>query len=90
MLTASAWLLFALFYAAALASYWRYRLSGNRAAFWMAVPFAYGAILYLYIVSPAFVLLPARYMVRVLFVMLVLPHLLESVDAIIDHKSDGA
>ncbi len=89
MLSLTAWGLFALFYAVAVTAYWRYRLTGNRAVLWMVLPFVYGALLYLFILSPLYQLIIARYAVRFAFVLLIVPWLLENVDAIINHKQNG-
>jgi hypothetical protein len=60
----------------------RWKRTGNRGSYGRAFVFAYGMILYIYLSTDWYVLITARWMVRFLLLIIVVPEIVENVDAI--------
>lgn len=81
MMEAGAWVMLAIFAIGAVMSFWRWRKRvRRREMFWRGVTLTAGALIYMYIISPATDLDVSRWLIRVLLVALLLPHILRDIE----------
>ena len=78
---AGAWAMLFLFAGGVIMSVWRWRLNRRCEYLWRAVTLLGGALIYTYIALDADITL-ARWLVRVLLVALLLPHILRDIEEI--------
>ena len=67
----------------ALVSFWRWRCGDRgREMLWRGITLLAGALIYIYILCPGTAIETARWLIRVLLVALLLPHVLRDIEEI--------